>query len=142
MAPAGPSGSTISFESLHSLAQKDVVRGMPPLDHVDQVCDSCLTGKQKRTPFPDKARRRAKNCLDLVHGNLCGPIASVTPSVNAYFLLLIDYMSRYMWLHLLWSKDQAANAIKNFQAAVEVKSGRRLKVLRTDRAGGVHLRRV
>ena len=44
-------------------------------------------------------------------------------------------MSRYMWLHLLSSKDQAAAAIKNFQAAVEVESGRELKVLRTDRGG-------
>ncbi|WVZ77310.1 hypothetical protein U9M48_025192 [Paspalum notatum var. saurae] len=44
-------------------------------------------------------------------------------------------MSRYMWLHLLPSKDHAPAAIKNFQAAVEVESGRKLKVLRIDRGG-------
>ena len=40
-----------------------------------------------------------------------------------------------MWLHLQSSKDQAATAVKNFQAVVEVESGRKLKVFRTDRGG-------
>jgi transposase InsO family protein len=40
-----------------------------------------------------------------------------------------------MWLVLLPSKDQAATTIKNFQAAVEVETGRNLKALRTDRGG-------
>jgi hypothetical protein len=62
-------------------------------------------------------------------------VSPPTPSGNKYFLLLVDDMSRYMWLHLLSSKNQAAVAIKNFQATVEVESGRKLKVLRTDRGG-------
>ena len=50
-------------------------------------------------------------------------------------LLLIDDASRYMWLVLLSSRDQAANAIKKFQAGVEVETGRKLHTLRTDRGG-------
>ncbi|RLN39601.1 hypothetical protein C2845_PM01G10330 [Panicum miliaceum] len=52
---------------------------------------------------------------------------------NCYFLLLVDDLSRYMWLCLLASKDQAPAAIRRFKAAAEVESGRKLKVLRTDR---------
>lgn len=52
-----------------------------------------------------------------------------------YFVLLIDDMSRYMWLTLIASKDQAAAAIKKFKAHAELESGRKLKVLRTDREG-------
>jgi hypothetical protein len=125
----------ISFKSLRSLATKQMVRGLPHLDDIDQVCDSCLAGKQRRTPFPSQAKRRAEHALDLVHGDLCGPVSPPTPSGNKFFLLLVDDMSRYMWLHLLSSKNQAAAAIKNFQGAVEVESGRKLKVLRTDRGG-------
>jgi transposase InsO family protein len=44
-------------------------------------------------------------------------------------------MSHYMWLVLLPGKDHAAAAIKNFHAAVEVETGRKLKTLRTDRGG-------
>ena len=40
-----------------------------------------------------------------------------------------------MWLILLASKDQAAGAIKQLQALLEVESGERLGTLRTDRGG-------
>jgi transposase InsO family protein len=40
-----------------------------------------------------------------------------------------------MWLRLLASKGEAADAIKHFKAKVEAESGKRLKVLRTDRGG-------
>lgn len=124
-----------SFKSLRKMATEGMVRGLPHLEQVDQVCDGCLVGKQRRASFPAEARRRADNILDLVHGDLCGPISPVTPSGNKYFLLLVDDLSRYMWIRLLSSKDQASSEIKNFQAAVEVETGKKLKVLRTDRGG-------
>ena len=40
-----------------------------------------------------------------------------------------------MWLQLLTSKDEAAEAIKKFKAHVEAESGKKLRVLRTDRGG-------
>jgi hypothetical protein len=52
------------------------------------------------------------------------------PSDKSYFLLLVDDMSRYMWLKLLSSKDQAAAVINKFQIALEVETGRKLKILR------------
>jgi len=125
----------LGFDNLQKLVHNKMVRGLPSLDHVNQVCGVCLAGKQRRAPFPDNARRRAAHALDLVHGDLCSPISPPTPSGNRYFLLLVDDMSRYMWLKLIASKDEAASAIKVFQATVKVESGRRLKVLRTDRGG-------
>jgi hypothetical protein len=71
----------------------------------------------------------------LVHGDLCGPISPITPSGNMYMLLLVDDFSRYMWVSLLSSKDQAALAIQRIQAAAERKSGNLLCALRTDRGG-------
>lgn len=104
-------------------------------EQVEQVCNNCLAGKQRRTPFPTEARERAADVLDLVHGDLCGPITPTMPSGGKYFLLLVDDKSRYMWLSLLGSKDQAASSIQRLQAAAEVESGRRLKFLHTDRGG-------
>ena len=40
-----------------------------------------------------------------------------------------------MWLQLLTSKDEAAVAIKKFRARAEVESGKKLRMLRTDREG-------
>jgi len=70
-----------------------------------------------------------------VHGGICGPIEPATPGGKRYFLLLIDDMSRFMWLTLITSKDEAAAAIKKFKARAELESGRKLRALRTDRGG-------
>lgn len=105
------------------------------IDHVQQVCDGCMLGKQHRNPFPRQASFRAEEKLQLVHGDLCGPITPATPGGKNYFLLLVDDMSRFMWIVLLRSKDEAIAAVQKFQAAAELESGCKLKVLRTDRGG-------
>jgi transposase InsO family protein len=124
----------LNFDALRKLAHHSMVRGLPRIDHVEQLCDSCLAGKQRRASFPQQAKRRAEGILDLVHGDLCGPITPSTPAGKRYFLLLVDDLSRYMWLTLLTTKDEAA-AIKRFRVGVEVETGRKLKLLRTDRGG-------
>ena len=49
--------------------------------------------------------------------------------------MLVDDYSRYMWLQLLTSKTEVAEAVKKFKAHVEAESGKKLRVLRTDRGG-------
>jgi transposase InsO family protein len=113
-----------------------MVRGLPLLDQVEQVRDACVAGKQRRAPFPEQVRRHAKHAIELVHGDICGSVSPPTPSGNHYFLLLVDDMSRFMWLVLLPRKDHAATMIKNFQVSVEAKTRWKLKTLRSDRGGG------
>jgi hypothetical protein len=85
--------------------------------------------------FPRQAFRQATEPLELVHGDIYGPIKPVTPSGNCYFLLLVDDFSRYMWVVLLPTKDEAPAAIKRVQAAAERKTGKKIRALRTDRGG-------
>jgi hypothetical protein len=66
-----------------------------------------------------------------VHGYLCGPVTPATPGGQRY-LLLVDDLSRYMWMMVLGSKGEVANAIKRVQVAAEAECGRKLRVLRTD----------
>jgi hypothetical protein len=84
--------------------------------------------------FPDQVAWRGEHGLELVHGDLCGPIAPATPSGNSYFLLLDDH-SRYMWISTLVSKNQVVVAIMEFQARAEGESGHKLSMLCTDRGG-------
>jgi transposase InsO family protein len=58
-----------------------------------------------------------------------------TPRGRRYFLLLIDDPSRYMWVVVLCSKGEAADAIRRALAAAEAECGRKLRVLRTDNGG-------
>jgi transposase InsO family protein len=112
-----------------------MVRGLPSLDHVEQFCDVCVLTKQRRLPFPQQSSFRAKERLELMHRNLCGPVTPATPGGRRYFLLLVDDLSRYMWVVVLGSKGEAADAIRHAQAAVEAECGRKLRVLHIDNDG-------
>uniref|UniRef100_A0ACD5W1Z2 Uncharacterized protein n=1 Tax=Avena sativa TaxID=4498 RepID=A0ACD5W1Z2_AVESA len=125
----------LHFEALKRLSSKEMVRGMPCLEHVEQFCDVCVVTKQRRLPFPQQASFRAKEKLELVHGDLCGPVTPATPGGRRYFLLLVDDFSRYMRVVLLSSKGEAADAIRRTQVAAEAECGCKLRVLRTDNSG-------
>jgi hypothetical protein len=73
--------------------------------------------------------------LELIHGDLCEPITPTTPSGNKYFILLVDDVSRYMWVKALRSKDAVAEAIKLYQVSTEAQSGRRLIFFCSNKGG-------
>ena len=125
----------LHFRALHDLGAKGMVRGMPAIQHVEQFCEGCTLGKMHRTPFPRAAPYRAEQGLDLVHGDLCGPITPATTSGNKYFLLIVDDHSRYMWLEVLRSKDEAFKFFRKIKAAAETQCGAKLRAFRTDRGG-------
>lgn len=125
----------VNFQSLKLMFEKAMVVGLPKIDHPSQLCDGCLIAKQTRFPFPGEAVYRAKERLELVHADLCGPITPSTAAGNKYFLLLVDDYSRMMWVYMLTEKSKAFERFKNFKALVENEVGRRIKVLRTDRGG-------
>uniref|UniRef100_A0A453T4W2 Integrase catalytic domain-containing protein n=1 Tax=Aegilops tauschii subsp. strangulata TaxID=200361 RepID=A0A453T4W2_AEGTS len=125
----------LNFHALRKLGKQQMVSGLPMIDHVDQICTGCLVGKQRRGAFPREAKFRASKVLELVHGDLCGPITPATPSGKKYFLLIVDDYSRYMWLVLLRSKDEELEAFRKVKIAAEVESEERMKALRTDRGG-------
>jgi hypothetical protein len=75
----------LNFEARRQLGSKEMVRGMPHVDHVEQFCDTCILTKLQRLPFPRQASFRAKEKLELVHGDLCGPVTPATPGGRRYF---------------------------------------------------------
>jgi transposase InsO family protein len=125
----------ISFHALRLLAKESMVRGLPMIDQVDRLCESCLVAKQRRAPFPAEASFRADQALQLLHGDLCGPISPSTFAGKNYFLLLVDDHTRYMWVVLIKSKAEALDAVKKVRAAVEVELNLKVMALRTDRGG-------
>nr|GEU98103.1 zinc finger, CCHC-type [Tanacetum cinerariifolium] len=125
----------LNFESLKSMAQRDLVYGIPTIKHTTQVCDVCLIGKHSRAPFPKKAKARSTSPLDLVYGDLCGPITPPTSSRKKYIFLLVDDYSRYMWVYFLSTKDQTFDTFKEYKKTIENELRTTLKMLRTDRGG-------
>jgi len=114
-----------------------MVGGLPTVTRVEKVCDGCALGKQHRAPFPKVSSFIAEKGLQLVHADLCGHITPKSFGGASYFLLVVDDHSRYMWVELLKSKDQALECFKKIKNRVEVECNGKLKALRTDRWGRV-----
>nr|GEW99430.1 zinc finger, CCHC-type [Tanacetum cinerariifolium] len=125
----------LNFESLKSMAQRDLVRRIPTVKHTIQICDVCLIEKHIRAPFSKMAKARSTSPLDLVYGDLCGRITPPTPSGKKYIFLIVDDYSRYMWVYFLSTKDQAFDTFKEYKSTIEKELRTTLKMLRTDRGG-------
>jgi hypothetical protein len=80
----------LNFPALCKLAREGLVHGLPDLEQVDQVCSGCLAEKHRWASFPQQAEFKAKELLELVHGDLYDPISPTTPSGSRYFILLVD----------------------------------------------------
>lgn len=125
----------LSHRGMKTLQNKDMVRGLPAFDVQNFTCSDCLVGKQPRNPIPKKSTWRAKEILELLHSDICGPISHVSPSGKRYILCFINDYSRKAWAYLLSEKSEAFTQFKMFKKKVENETGKSIKCLRTDRGG-------
>ncbi|KAE8734503.1 hypothetical protein F3Y22_tig00000764pilonHSYRG00191 [Hibiscus syriacus] len=64
----------LNFGGLDLLSKKEMVKGLPRINHPDQLYEGCLVRKQFRKSFPKESETRAKKPLELIHTDACGPI--------------------------------------------------------------------
>ncbi|KZV28520.1 hypothetical protein F511_15600 [Dorcoceras hygrometricum] len=125
----------LNFGGLKALGDHKMVKGIPKIDHPDQLCEACLFSKHPRKSFPKQSLSRAIKPLQLVHADVCGPIKPQSFGKSCYFVLFIDDFSRKTWVYFLKYKSEAFDAFKKFKTLVEKESGYEIKALRTDRGG-------
>ena len=125
----------INFDCLKAMIQKELVIGIPKLSVEKEICGSCLLGKQARKVFPKATTYRASETLELLHGDLCGPIRPNTPAGKKYIFVVIDDHTRYMWSMLLKEKSEAFEKFKRLRKTVEQETGKKIITFRTDRGG-------
>lgn len=68
----------VNFQALNLMSTTRMVRGMPKICQPKKVCTSCLLSKQTQRPFPAQTLYKSKEVLELIHGDLCGPIMPET----------------------------------------------------------------
>lgn len=125
----------VGLTNMKTMVTKSLVNGLPQFQVEKETCVSCLKGKQARKSFPQASSYRSTNNLDLIHGDLCGPITPPTAGGNKYVFVLIDDHSRYMWTILMREKSEAFSKFKRFKDVVEREAGTMIKTFRTDRGG-------
>ncbi|KAL8134929.1 hypothetical protein AgCh_009805 [Apium graveolens] len=98
------------------------------------VCESFLEGKMTNRPFKAKGNR-AKQVLELVHSDLCGPMNIQEKGGYEYFVTFIDDYSRYGYVYLLRRKSECFDKFKEYKAKTEKRINKSIKSLRSDRGG-------
>nr|ABA91121.1 retrotransposon protein, putative, Ty1-copia subclass [Oryza sativa Japonica Group] len=97
-------------------------------------CHTCVQSKQPRKPHKaSEARNLAP--LELVHSDLCEMNGVLTKGGKKYFMTLIDDCTRFCYVYLLKTKDEALHYFKIYKAEVENQLERKIKRLRSDRGG-------
>lgn len=125
----------VNFQALTLMARAEMVYGLPMLIHTKANCEGFLMSKQVRKTFPTHLNFIAKQVLELIHCDICGPITPETPAGNRYFLLFVDDCSRKMWVYMLKTKGEALGVFKGFKQMSENKTEKKIKILRSDRCG-------
>ena len=125
--------SRFGHMSLHTkkMSNRQLVEGLP----VIKVPKDCVAGKHHRAPFPKALSYQTSEPLEIVHGDICGPITPPTLGGSRYFLLIIDDYTRLTWVEMLHQKSDAFEAFKRFKSLAETEKGVKLKAPRSDRGG-------
>ena len=92
-----------------------------------------MQSKQPRKPHK-AAEARNLAPLELVHSDLCEMNSELTKGGKRYFMIFIDDCTRFCYVYLLKTKDEALYYFKVYKIEVENKL-EKIKRLRFDRGG-------
>lgn len=120
----------IHYKRLKDMSKMSMI---PAFDMNIEKCKTCMLTKITRQPFKDVVRE--SKVLELIHSDLCDFHATPSLGNKKYVVTFIDDASRYCYVYLLHSKDEALDKFKIYKQQVELHKNELIKVLRTDRGG-------
>jgi hypothetical protein len=97
-------------------------------------CYVYVEPKQTRKPHK-AAEARDLAPLELIQSYLCEMNGVLTKGGKTYFKTLIDDYTRFCFIRLLKSKDEALHYFKIYKAKVENQLERKIKRIRSDHGG-------
>ena len=126
----------LSTDSVLQMACRNLVNGMqisggsPP-----QPCEPCLKGKQTRLEI----QKSTKTCVDHILGriftDICGKMPTRSPEGFEYFATWINDTSRKVYISGLRTKADVFHHLKDFVSQIELETGHRVKIIRSDGGG-------
>ncbi|KAL9993337.1 putative RNA-directed DNA polymerase [Helianthus debilis subsp. tardiflorus] len=107
-----------------------------PISNKDSVlhCDSCSIGKSTKLHL-SSSENKSSHVLDLVFCDVWGPAPVPSFDGHNYFLLCVDYFSKFMWLFPLKHKSDVFETFKQFVTMAERQFSTKLKTVQTDWGG-------
>ena len=104
--------TSLPVKSMSLLQKQSMFKGFPSSINETPSCESCIVGKHQGDSLP-WASYRAKDCLELVHTDLCGPMQNQSIGGSFYFLKFIDDFSRKVWVYFLKHKSDTSHISKS-----------------------------
>src|SRR4051812_3459733 len=96
-----------------------------------EKCEVCARSKIVRKPFGSV--QIESQILDLIHTDICELIEILTRGGKRYYITFIDDASRFCYVYLLKSKDEALDSFKKYKSEVENQLEKKIKALHSDR---------
>ncbi|CDF37707.1 unnamed protein product [Chondrus crispus] len=125
----------VNVQGIASMIHNNVVRGINSDNH-SPICPAFVFGKATRSVIPkQRSSSRAQNCLDLVHSDVCGPLEVQSIGGLRYFITFVDDHSNWVVVYTMRNKSEAFAKYKLYEKLAQTHTGRKVKVLRTDRGG-------
>ena len=119
----------VYFNSLHRLVALEC---LPNLEFdPNHKCKICVEAKLTKTSL-NKVERSTEP-LSLIHTDICVLKLVQTRGGKKYFITFIDDCTRYCYVYLLRSKDEAVEAFRQYKLEVENQLGKPIKIVRSDK---------
>lgn len=125
----------LNYKSMCVLKKSNV--GVSFQDNVDTAggCIPCLDGKLCTKPYTTGEGKRAKDLLELVHSDVCGPMQTSSLGGARYLVTFTDDHSRKAFGYFIKEKAEIMSKFIDFKVMVEKQTGKVIKCLRSDNGG-------
>jgi hypothetical protein len=104
-----------------------MVHGLPNISSPKGVCGRFVLGKHHREMFEKGKAWHAKEPLQLIHSDICGPLETPSLSHAIYFLTFIDNFSKKSWVYFPKHKSETFTKFQEFKSFAEKESGKSIK---------------
>ncbi|GJZ50890.1 zinc finger, CCHC-type containing protein, partial [Tanacetum coccineum] len=120
----------VHFKRMQDMSKDGLILAF---DMDTKKCKTCMLTKITKKPFENVKRKT--EVLELIHSDLCDLHATPSLGNKIYFVTFIDDASRFCYVYLLHTKDEALDKFKVFKTEVELQQGSMIKRFRTDMGG-------
>jgi hypothetical protein len=95
----------LNFRYMQHIRKKKLVDGLLDIHFSKGVCEGCVLGKHPQEKFDKGKSQRASAHLDQIHSDLMGPFPHPSIRKMRFFLIFVDYFSRFTWICFLQKKS-------------------------------------
>ena len=120
----------VNYKSLQKMINIEI---LPKFECNKSKCQVCVESKFAKHPYTSVERNSEP--LDLIHTDICDMKSIPSHGGKKYFITFIDDYTRYCYVYLLNSKDEAIDAFKQYKIEVDNQLNKKIKMIISDRGG-------